>query len=146
MKAFGRCLCNAVGYEITAAPFDCCYCHCSICRRLTGADKGCYGTIRKEDFSWVSGEGLLIVYAQNDRIKRMSCSICGCYLVSTHSLAPGNYYLSLGCLQSDKTIKIDYQQFVASKAPWTHLDPAIKQYQAWPDWIHERIQNECDNG
>ena len=33
----GGCLCGALRYRLDAAPLDIGYCHCSMCRRSTGA-------------------------------------------------------------------------------------------------------------
>ncbi|MCA9573437.1 MAG: GFA family protein, partial [Myxococcales bacterium] len=37
MTHVGHCQCGGVTVTLSAEPVDACYCHCSICRRSTGA-------------------------------------------------------------------------------------------------------------
>lgn len=100
---------------------------------------GTYGTIPKEDFSWVKGESLLSVYQQNKFLKRMFCSVCGSFIAGTHDLDPANVFISLGCLESGSDIKIEYQQFINSKAHWVQPDKSIKLHDEWPKWVYEKM-------
>ena len=99
---------------------------------------GAYGAVRRDQFEWASGEALLKTYAQNKQSKRLFCSNCGSCVLSYHDLAPDFYYLSLGCLDSDQSIKIKYQQFTASKVDWVKLDASVEQYDRYPKWIVEK--------
>lgn len=135
----GSCVCDAICYEIEVTPFDCVYCYCSICRGLTGGAMGAYGTVLKTDINWLRGKEQLSVYQQTSNTKRMFCSYCGSFMLSTHELAPDKIYLSLGCLEKDAGLAIEYQQFVASKPQWLKIDLSVPQYDGWPDWILTRI-------
>jgi hypothetical protein len=135
----GCCVCDSICYETEVIPFDYLYSYCSICRGLTGGAMGAYGTVLKTDINWVRGEQLLSVYQQNKDSKRMFCSCCGSFMLSTHELAPEKLYLSLGCLETDYGLTIEYQQLVASKPAWAKLDLSVARYDAWPHWIHKRI-------
>ena len=101
---------------------------------------GVYGTIKKDKLVWLAGEGLLSSYQQNEALLRMFCSLCGSTLASTHALSPSKIYLALGCLDDQQNIKIDYQQFVESKASWVTVDRAIEAHAGWPEWIKQRIE------
>jgi hypothetical protein len=126
----GSCLCKSVTYEINSAPYDCCFCHCSICRKLTGSS---YGTIANGHFRWTAAEELLGTYAQDEQMRRLFCTACGSYMITLHALAPEDAYLSLCCLENDGNVKIAYQQLVGSKASWTALDPSITPHHEWPE-------------
>ncbi|MFT4729996.1 MAG: hypothetical protein ACI9UN_004518 [Granulosicoccus sp.] len=129
----GSCLCKSVTYEINSAPYDCCFCHCSICRKLTGSSYGTYGTVANGHFRWTAGKELLDTYAQSEQMRRLFCTACGSYMITLYALEPENVYLSLGCLENDGDVKIAYQQFVGSKASWTILDHSITQHHKWPE-------------
>jgi len=126
------CLCGLIQYELRAEPFDCCYCHCSICRKLTGAAYGAYGSVAKADFSWTLGEASLTTYIQNENTRRLFCSGCGSYLLTTYTLEPQTVFVTLGSLDAD-AVSISYQQFVDSKATWCKIDKNIRMYEDWPD-------------
>lgn len=143
-RAKGSCLCGSVRYQICETPTDCCVCHCSVCRRLTGSAMGVYGSIAKTDFKWIAGESTIKSYQQTKHNQRLFCPNCGSCVISLHSLAPSRMYLSLGCLEDSSNLRIDYQQFVDSKAQWSSIDQSITQYSAWPDWIHQKIEQSID--
>ena len=103
---------------------------------------GSYGTIPKEYFRWVEGEELLTIYQQNKSLKRLFCSVCGSFIAGTHDLDPANIFLSLGCLDSEIDLEIQYQQFIDSKASWVSLDKSIKLHDQWPDWVYETFGNK----
>lgn len=139
----GSCQCKSIRYEVSTAPIDCCYCHCSVCRKLTGSSRGTYGTIARSKFTWLAGENLLQTYQQNKFLRRKFCSSCGSFMISLHDLDPSNIFISLGCLDSVDNINIDYQQFVDSKANWVSLDKSVKQHSDWPEWVLAKIDKDA---
>ena len=56
MIAKGSCLCKRVAYEVDL-PFErFMYCHCSRCRKATGAAHAANGFVKPEAFRWTKGE------------------------------------------------------------------------------------------
>lgn len=100
---------------------------------------GTYGTVPKNLFRWVQGKDLISTYQQNENLKRMFCSQCGSFLAGTHDLDLNNIFISLGSLDSNADIEIQYQQFINSKAEWVKLDKNIKFHEEWPKWVYEKI-------
>ncbi|OUS24782.1 hypothetical protein A9Q99_23600 [Gammaproteobacteria bacterium 45_16_T64] len=137
----GYCQCCSIQYRIINDPFDCCYCHCSICRRLTGSAMGAYGSVPKHEFSWIQGEELLTRYQQNTTTTRLFCSSCGSFLLTTHSADKQNVFITLGCLDSEMESGPEYHQFMGSKASWENNHDAIAQHDAWPEWRITQLRN-----
>jgi len=52
----GGCFCGRIRYETTAAPFHETNCHCSICRRTSGAPFVTWFSVPRSEFRLVSGE------------------------------------------------------------------------------------------
>ena len=52
----GGCLCGAVRYRVTNAPFRTSVCHCTFCQRRTGSAFGLGAYFKKDDFELLSGE------------------------------------------------------------------------------------------
>ncbi|MBX2837679.1 MAG: GFA family protein [Gammaproteobacteria bacterium] len=132
MKFQGSCLCKKIRYRCAAELSGCCYCHCSICRKLTGAAFAAYGGISKDYFDWVSGEELLATFSPTPDTKRFSCSVCGSFLVTTHVDDPEYIFISLGSLDGEPNIEMQYHQFTKSKVKWCVIDDRLKKYSAWP--------------
>ena len=85
---------------------------------------------------------MLRSYQQNKSLARKFCSVCGSYVASLHDLDPSNIFLSLGCLELDDNIGIEYQQFVDSKANWLSLDLNVEQHANWPEWVLKKIEKD----
>jgi len=52
----GACLCGAVQFEVTVPTLGCCHCHCSICRRFSGAGYATFFQVSRERFRLLAGE------------------------------------------------------------------------------------------
>jgi hypothetical protein len=51
----GGCFCGAIRYEARGTPFHETSCHCSICRRTTGAPFVTWFSVRSPDFRIIQG-------------------------------------------------------------------------------------------
>lgn len=74
----GGCLCGQVRYRI-ARPGPAYWCHCTLCRRNSGADALPWVTVAREDFTLTSGT--LSAYASSPGTLRRFCGTCGGVLV-----------------------------------------------------------------
>lgn len=118
----GGCLCGGVRYEITQPFQRAGYCHCSRCRKLTGALAGLNGRTVPEGFRLLAGEELLASYRPADGGNPVVfCRTCG------SSLGRGQWPdgpvigIRLGTLDGDPGIKPQYHIFVDSRASWEEL-------------------------
>ncbi len=74
----GTCACGGVRVRITAKPVDSCYCHCSICRRSTGAPLVAVVVIPAGGMEVELAEGVeLVPRATSNYLTRHHCSRCG---------------------------------------------------------------------
>ena len=51
----GSCACGGIRFEIEAVR-SMTHCHCTICRKLTGASFATYAHVDKDKFRWLGGE------------------------------------------------------------------------------------------
>ena len=58
----GSCLCGRVTYEIEGEIGPALHCHCSMCRKVTGAAFRSRVAVPTANFRWTSGEELLTRY------------------------------------------------------------------------------------
>ena len=70
-KITGRCLCEAISYEIKGPLGPIYNCHCSKCRRWHGSAYRTRASLNTEQFKWTSGEELLAKYNCTIRIVSM---------------------------------------------------------------------------
>ena len=71
----GGCFCGAVRYEAEGEPWHETVCHCSICRRTTGAPVVAWFTVKTADFRIVAGEPAR--FRSSASATRTFCTACG---------------------------------------------------------------------
>ena len=74
----GGCFCRRVRYEVTGIPFDETNCHCSICRRTTGAPFVAWFSVNPSEFRLASGRSSRFRSSVN--AIRSFCGHCGTQL------------------------------------------------------------------
>ena len=123
----GSCLCGGVTYEISAPLTDVINCHCSMCRKAHGAAFRTRASVRKADFTFLSGEELLTYYESSLGEWRSFCSACGANMITTFSQFPDVYGFALGTLDTDPDIRIERHVFTRYKAPWYTITDDLPQ-------------------
>jgi hypothetical protein len=76
----GGCMCGALRYEAREPPVDTGYCHCSMCRRSTGAPVLAWASVPAGSFAYVRGTPA--IYHSSAWGQREFCDRCGtqiCY-------------------------------------------------------------------
>jgi hypothetical protein len=130
-KLTGRCLCEAISYEISGELGPIYNCHCSKCRRWHGAMFRTRSAVEVKKFKWLSGEEYLAKYTLNNTT-RTFCSICGSNLISYFKNNPEYIGMPLGGLEQDPGARPLGNIFVASKSPWYEIADGLPQYDEWP--------------
>jgi hypothetical protein len=122
----GSCQCGAVRYAVADAFIYAVNCHCSICRRATGAAfKPLAGIERVKLRVTSGGDNILVVGAASWHDER--CKLCGSLrfaVVRDSAFA----HVAMGTLVDDPTIRPSAHIFVGSKAPWFTITDDLPQY------------------
>src|ERR1700679_2164604 len=118
----GSCLCGAVKYEIAGelAPIQ--LCHCSMCRRASGAAFASNMPVRTEDFRVVSGHASLKSYESKPGKERLFCADCGSPIISRSVGDPGMVRVRAGTLDEPVEARLAFHFHVASNASWMPID------------------------
>ena len=126
MPSSGRCLCGAIRYELAGTPISVADCHCSICRRESGAPSLPYAGYRRAD---VTITGSLKYYRSSDIARRGFCGTCGspiCYEGGDH---PESIWLTIGTHDDAAHVPPREHLYVEDKLPWVEIPRGLKQ---WP--------------
>lgn len=115
---FGRCLCGQIEYEIDGAVGLIDYCHCSYCRRASGAAFATNASIMANTFRFRSGQSLLKEYESSPGKLRCFCSNCGSPIYARVTGAPALLRIRMGTMTSDPETNPSGHYDVESKAPW----------------------------
>lgn len=114
----GGCLCGSVRFELTEAPVDAGYCHCTRCQRRTGTAASAQARIDGRAFRLVEDEGLAGWRHPDGGFEKCFCRECGSHLFSRNPDDPAQMGVRLGAFDRDPGVRPSWRAFVAYAAPW----------------------------
>jgi hypothetical protein len=80
----GSCFCGAVAIEVTGAPLEMGYCHCSSCRAFSGAPVNAFTLWKPEDVKVTKGAEFLGRFNKTEFSERRFCTKCGGHVMVHH--------------------------------------------------------------
>jgi hypothetical protein len=125
----GSCLCGGIRFEVDEVALLT-HCHCSDCRKLSGAAFCTYAHVVPEKFRFVKGENLIARYEYSPGRYRSFCRVCS-------SPAPGKAQYSptvsipAGTLDSDPGARPALHTFVSSRVPWWEINDELPRFEKW---------------
>lgn len=129
--ATGRCLCGAIRFGLKEKLGPVGFCHCSLCRRVSGVASNAVLNVRRDRFEWLAGETNVQTYATETGWKSLFCRTCGS--PTPHILSSGDRVLvPAGLLDGDPDLARSGHIFVGSKAKWEVIGDDAPQFDEWP--------------
>lgn len=127
----GGCLCGAVCYEGTGKPLKVANCHCSMCRRHSGATYLTYGAFRRESICFT--KGYPTDYRSSKDAIRGHCGNCGSPLTFVFDTDPDTIWLTVGSFDFPDQIRPTEHWYVTDKLAWVSLDDGLPQWPGAPE-------------
>jgi hypothetical protein len=122
----GMCLCRAVNYAVADEFTYAANCHCSNCRRTTGAAFKPFAGIERNKLKVTKGEDNLVIFG-NEIGNDTHCKTCGSLLYSV--VRDGAFvHVAMGTLVDDPSIRPSKHIFVGSKAGWFTITDNLPQF------------------
>ena len=118
----GSCLCQAVAYEVDAAPGPFVHCHCRTCQKAHASAFSSVMPVPRQSFRWVRGEDLLSSYESSPGKFRRFCSRCGSHVIAER-VNQQNVLLRLGCLDTPMPDRAKAHIWRSDGATW--FDPRM---------------------
>lgn len=118
MVVNGGCLCGGVRYEVELPFTDANYCHCSRCRKHSGAAASAQARVPRHRFRLLSGEELIRVYEPEDGAVKAFCSVCGSSLFGRRWPEGEEIAIRLGTLDDEPEIQPELHTFVDFAPSW----------------------------
>jgi hypothetical protein len=126
----GKCLCDAVRYQVADEFIYAMNCHCSQCRRATGSAFKPFAGIEREKLTVVKGADNRLVFG-DEMANDIHCKRCGSFLYSI--VREGAFvHVAMGTLVDAPGIRPAMHIFVGSKAPWFTITDDLPQYDKLP--------------
>jgi hypothetical protein len=112
----GGCLCGAVRYRIGAAPNSVGYCHCSLCRRASGAPVVAWASVPSESFTFITGTP--VAYRSSAVAERQFCGKCGTQITFRYLRTPREIDVTLASLDDPEALEPAYHIWTANRLAW----------------------------
>jgi hypothetical protein len=126
-----QCFCGAVRFAVEDAFAYAFYCHCSRCRRRTGAACAAIGGIASEKVHVMRGDEYVLKLDESERGYVGVCKQCCSPLYSV--VNAGKFvHVPLGVLDGAPSKAPDHHIQVASKAEWHSITDGLPQFAAFP--------------
>jgi len=122
----GGCFCGRVRYEVAGIPFDETNCHCSICRRTTGAPFVSWFSVRPSEFRLASGAP--VRFRSSAMATRSFCGHCGTQLTFQSDGYPDAIDITTCSLDHPEPVSPRDHTHTSGKLPWVHLSDGLVRY------------------
>jgi|SRR5215470_7960662 len=121
----GGCFCGAIRYEAGGVPFHRTNCHCSICRRTTGAPFVTWFSVRSTDFRFTTGAPAR--FASTEKGTRSFCSRCGTQLTFENVDFPDEIDVTTASLDDPDSVAPQDNTRTSSRLRWIVQD-GLREY------------------
>ena len=126
----GQCHCGAVRYEMPMETGHRALCHCTDCRRHSGAPMVAWALVRKDELKI---EGETREYASSEHGRRHFCPQCGTGLFYTsEAVFPGQIDVQLATLDDPDAIAPDVQIQLADRIGWMDRLGDMARFDRYP--------------
>lgn len=121
----GSCLCGGITFEITGDVQGVGLCHCSLCRKASGAGSI---AVSADHLTWIAGRDLVREFQRPSGYGSAFCRVCG-------SPAPDAnrsgtlFAVPVGLLDRDSGTHVVEHIYVGSKASWDVIGDAAPQFE-----------------
>ncbi|MEP1355858.1 MAG: GFA family protein [Tateyamaria sp.] len=112
-----RCYCGASELTIQGPPETVAYCHCSDCRRWTGAPVAAFAAFSEGDLI----AQMPRAYSPKGNVRRWVCETCGSPLGAAFDYLPDQIYVPLGIIDQADTLAPALHSHHAERLSWLHL-------------------------
>lgn len=121
----GQCFCGAVRYESSERISNQTLCHCTICRRTTGAPAVAWFSVARADFRFTAGEP--VSHQSSSHGTRTFCPHCGTQLTFADDAIPDEIDVTTFSLDQPEMALPEAHIFVADAMEWPDDLPRFQQ-------------------
>jgi hypothetical protein len=122
----GGCLCGAVRYRVTSAPRAVLVCHCSTCRKASGAPSLAWAIFPAANFAFTSGKPA--TFASSPGVERGFCARCGTTLTYAGSERADVADVTAATLDNPDAFAPTREIWLEEKIGWEAVDHARARY------------------
>ncbi len=124
----GGCLCGSLRFESAAPPVRGVICHCSMCKRHSGAPALAFVHFPRAAFRWLGAEPQR--YRSSPDAERGFCPRCGSTISMHETVLPDRVQICVGALDEPDRVKIDDHVWHRERVQWFRIDDDLPRFPA----------------
>lgn len=122
----GGCLCGSIRYRSTAAPVRGVICHCSMCRRHSGAPVLAFVHFPAAQFQWIGGEPTR--FRSSEFAERGFCPKCGSTLSMHEQVLADRVQITVGSLDEPDRVRVDDHVWTEESIAWFEIADQLPRF------------------
>ena len=122
----GGCLCGAIRYAATGAPFHATLCTCTLCTRSTGAPIVGWVSFPRAGFAFTRGKPRR--YASSATAERSFCPTCGTSLTFEARALPDEVDVTLASLDDPQALPPRDHLYTITRVRWLKISDGLPQF------------------
>lgn len=131
MSFTGGCLCSDLRYESELGPMETGYCHCSICRRSTGAPALAFASFPANSFAYLKGKPA--VFQSSSKGQREFCRKCGTQICFRESGQAKTVDVNSGTLDNPESVAPQFHIYTDDRISWFDVDDQLPRHRNGPE-------------
>ena len=127
----GKCLCGDVTFKVTGEPVMQGNCHCSDCKKNTGAPYATILFFKDEQVSFLSGDTSSFQYTADSGNKKTKefCSKCGSLVYGINTGRPGIKSIYIGVLEDGSFASPQFNVYTTRALPFVPIDESLDNFE-----------------
>jgi hypothetical protein len=122
----GGCFCGAIRYEAEGTPFYETVCHCSICRRTSGAPLVTWFSVPRPQFRIIQGTPTR--FSSTAKATRTFCPDCGTQLTFEHDEFQDEIDVTICSLDDPEAIPPRHHTWTTTQLAWVKFTDGLPRY------------------
>lgn len=122
----GGCLCGATRYETTTPARGTTYCHCSDCRRASGAPVVAWTFFTTPGLRWTGARPRVLEWAGRERT---FCPLCGSPLTFFDSALPHQFEVTTCTLDDPDSVPPVDHNWICDRLPWFDTRDSLPRFE-----------------
>jgi hypothetical protein len=132
----GGCLCGAIRFQSTASPLRGVICHCSMCRKHSGAPVLAFVHFPAASFVWLNG--LPARYRSSQFAERGFCAKCGSTVSMHEEVLADRIQIAIGSLDEPGRVRPDDHVWTQEQIEWFEIDDDLPRFSASSDAVDSK--------
>ena len=125
--ASGNCSCGRVQFRAESNPFQVSYCHCSDCRKATGAPVTVFIGFDSRTILFTRENP--DIHRPEPVIQRLFCAACGTPIGYIDDRLPNEIYFYSGVFEDPSKFKPELHAWVSEKLDWLTIIDELPRYE-----------------